>query len=131
MSVIGSAVFVAPLVAVLESVAIARSVAKGQRVDASQEMIAIGASNLIGSFVSSFPVTGSFSRTAVNSASGVSTALGGVYTGYQFKLIHSSMKITATLFYVKGRSFFWQSQSSRLTFITSPRVAWRRSSYAQ
>lgn len=80
-SLIGSSIFVSPLVAILESVAIARSVAKGQRVDATQEMIAIGASNLLGSFVSSFPVTGSFSRTAVNSASGVRTALGGIYTG--------------------------------------------------
>ena len=44
-------------------------------------MIAIGASNLLGSFVSSFPVSGSFSRTAVNNTSGVRTALGGIYTG--------------------------------------------------
>lgn len=44
-------------------------------------MIAIGTSNLLGSFVSSYPVTGSFSRTAVNNASGVRTAFGGIYTG--------------------------------------------------
>lgn len=58
-----------------------RGIAKGQKVDASQEMIAIGASNLLGSFVSSYPVTGSFSRTAVNAASGVHTPLGGIFTG--------------------------------------------------
>lgn len=51
------------------------------KVDASQEMIAIGTSNLIGSFVSTFPVTGSFSRTAVNNSSGVRTPFGGLYTG--------------------------------------------------
>ena len=51
------------------------------KIDASQEMIAIGTSNLIGSFVSSFPVTGSFSRTAVNNSSGVRTPFGGLYTG--------------------------------------------------
>ena len=44
-------------------------------------MIAIGTSNILGSFVSSYPVTGSFSRTAVNNASGVRTAFGGIYTG--------------------------------------------------
>ena len=49
--------------------------------DASQEMIALGISNVMGSFVSSYPVTGSFSRTAVNFASGVHTALGGIFTG--------------------------------------------------
>lgn len=59
--------------------------AKGQKVDASQEMIAIGLSNILGSFFSSFAVTGSFSRTAVNAASGVHTALSGVYTGWLHK----------------------------------------------
>ena len=49
--------------------------------DASQEMVALGICNIFGSFVQSMPTTGSFSRTAVNSASGVKTSLGGVYTG--------------------------------------------------
>ena len=35
----------------------------------------------MGSFVQSMPTTGSFSRTAVNSASGVKTPAGGIYTG--------------------------------------------------
>ena len=55
--------------------------AKGKPVDASQEMLALGFCNLAGSFVQSMPVTGSFSRTAVNAASGVRTAMGGLYTG--------------------------------------------------
>ncbi|XP_046450970.1 sodium-independent sulfate anion transporter-like [Daphnia pulex] len=77
---LGSALYITPLVAILESIAIAKSFAKGKRVDASQEMIAIGMSNIMGSFASSFPVTGSFSRTSVNSASGVRTPFGGLYT---------------------------------------------------
>lgn len=36
---------------------------------------------MLGSFVSSMPVTGSFSRSAVNHASGVRTPIGGLYTG--------------------------------------------------
>ena len=55
--------------------------AKGKPVDASQEMLALGFCNLAGSFVQSMPITGSFSRTAVNAASGVRTAMGGLYTG--------------------------------------------------
>ena len=55
--------------------------AGGKPVDASQEMIALGVCNLFGSFVQSMPTTGSFSRTAVNSASGVRTPMGGIYTG--------------------------------------------------
>ncbi|XP_046639461.1 sodium-independent sulfate anion transporter-like [Daphnia pulicaria] len=77
---LGSALYITPLVAILESIAIAKSFAKGKRVDASQEMIAIGMSNIMGSFASSFPVTGSFSRTSVNAASGVRTPFGGLYT---------------------------------------------------
>lgn len=55
--------------------------AKGKSLDASQEMIALGVCNIAGSFVSSFPTTGSFTRTAVNNASGVVTPAGGLVTG--------------------------------------------------
>ena len=55
--------------------------ARGKQIDANQEMIALGMCNLAGSFVQSMPTTGSFSRTAVNSASGVRTPAGGIYTG--------------------------------------------------
>lgn len=44
-------------------------------------MIALGISNIMGSFVRSMPVTGSFTRTAVNNASGVRTPAGGLFTG--------------------------------------------------
>ncbi|XP_057380555.1 sodium-independent sulfate anion transporter-like [Daphnia carinata] len=44
-------------------------------------MIAIGTSNILGSFASSFPVTCAFSRTVVNAARGVRTPFGGLYTG--------------------------------------------------
>ncbi len=49
--------------------------------DANQEILALGFANLVSSFVQSIPVTGSFSRTAVNSASGVKTQFGSVWTG--------------------------------------------------
>lgn len=55
--------------------------AKGKTIDANQEMIALGLCNILGSFVSSMPTTGSFTRTAVNNTSGVRTTLGGIFTG--------------------------------------------------
>nr|CAD7431312.1 unnamed protein product [Timema monikensis] len=58
----------------------ATEVAKGKPLDATQEMIALGLSNILGSFIRSMPVTGSFTRTAVNNASGVRTQLGGLFT---------------------------------------------------
>eukprot|EP00092_Neocalanus_flemingeri_P034435 GFUD01037444.1.p1 GENE.GFUD01037444.1~~GFUD01037444.1.p1 ORF type:complete len:657 (+),score=135.37 GFUD01037444.1:71-2041(+) len=81
ISQLGSAIIIIPLIAILESVAIAKAFAGGKPVDASQEMIALGLCNIFGAFVQSMPTTGSFSRTAVNSASGVKTPLGGIYTG--------------------------------------------------
>lgn len=81
ISELGSAIAIIPLLGVLENVAIAKAFAKGKPVDANQEMFALGICNLFGSFVRSMPTTGSFSRTAVNSASGVKTQFGGVYCG--------------------------------------------------
>lgn len=54
--------------------------AKGKKLDATQEMFALGICNTIGAFVSSMPVTGSFTRSAVNNASGVRTTLAGIFT---------------------------------------------------
>lgn len=55
--------------------------ANGKSVDATQELLAIGAANVGNSFVQGFPGTGSLSRGAVNNASGARTPLGGLYTG--------------------------------------------------
>ncbi|XP_017304477.1 sodium-independent sulfate anion transporter-like, partial [Diaphorina citri] len=44
-------------------------------------MIALGLCNIAGSFVQSIPTAGSFTRTAVNHASGVKTPFGGFFTG--------------------------------------------------
>jgi len=81
VSELGSAIIILPLLVILENVAIAKAFAGGKPVDANQEMIALGLCNLFGSFVQSMPTTGSFSRTAVNCASGVKTPGGGIWTG--------------------------------------------------
>jgi len=81
VSQLGSAIIIIPIIAILESVAIAKAFSDGKPVDASQEMVALGVCNMFGSFVQSMPTTGSFSRTAVNSASNVKTPLGGIFTG--------------------------------------------------
>lgn len=49
--------------------------------DATQEMITLGFCNIVGSFLLSMPISGSFTRSAVNNASGVRTPFGGLYTG--------------------------------------------------
>ncbi|KAM5272727.1 sodium-independent sulfate anion transporter [Ctenodactylus gundi] len=79
----GAGLAVVPLMGLLESIAVAKAFASqsNYRVDANQELLAIGLTNLLGSFVSSYPVTGSFGRTAVNAQSGACTPAGGLLTG--------------------------------------------------
>ncbi|XP_055588077.1 sodium-independent sulfate anion transporter-like isoform X2 [Uranotaenia lowii] len=81
VSELGTSVIALPLIAILESIAIAKAFSKGKTIDATQEMIALGLCNIAGSFFSSMPVTGSFTRSAVNNNSGVRTPAGGVTTG--------------------------------------------------
>lgn len=72
---------VIPLLALMEHITAAKALAGTKPVDASQEMIAIGLTNMCGAFFNSMPVTGSFSRSMVNAASGAETPLGGLFTG--------------------------------------------------
>lgn len=78
----GGGLAVIPLMGLLESIAIAKAFASQNdyRIDANQELLAIGLTNIMGSFVSAYPVTGSFGRTAVNSQTGVCTPAGGIIT---------------------------------------------------
>jgi len=80
---IGSGMAIIPMMAFLESIAIAKGFAKKfeYKVDAGQELIAISVCCFATSLVSGFPVTGSFSRSAVNAASNVATPAGGLVTG--------------------------------------------------
>ncbi|XP_030764462.1 sodium-independent sulfate anion transporter-like [Sitophilus oryzae] len=81
ISELGYGLVVIPFVAILANVGIAKAFARGNVVDASQEMIAVGLCNIFGSFFGSYPVNASFSRAAVSSASGVRTPVSGIYTG--------------------------------------------------
>ncbi|KAL0278308.1 UNVERIFIED_CONTAM: hypothetical protein PYX00_000163 [Menopon gallinae] len=98
----GSAIVMVPVIAVLGNVAIAKAFAGGDSIDATQELLTLGLCNLVGSFASSIPITGSFSRSAVNHASGVRTPLGGVYTGVLIILALSTL--TPYFFYIPKAS---------------------------
>ncbi|NXF36586.1 S2611 protein, partial [Nyctibius bracteatus] len=79
----GVGLAVVPLMGLLETIAIAKAFASQNdyRIDPNQELLAMGVANILGSFVSSYPITGSFGRTAVNAQSGVCTPAGGLVTG--------------------------------------------------
>jgi SulP family sulfate permease len=76
-----SALFIS-LVGFVESISIARAIAvkSKHRVDPNQELIGQGVANLVGSVSQSFPVSGSFSRSALNFNTGGRTGMTSVFT---------------------------------------------------
>lgn len=70
------------LVQFMTIISLGRVFAKRHRytIDANQELLAIGSANVVGSFFSSPPVSGSFSRSAVNDQAGARSPLANVIT---------------------------------------------------
>ena len=88
----------------MESIAVAKAIHarhKDYTLDANQELIALGVANIGGAFFRSFPVTGGFSRTAVNDQAGAKSGLASLIsagliiitllflTGYFYYLPHT------------------------------------------
>jgi sulfate permease, SulP family len=67
----------------MESVSVAKLIATKEKykIDSNQELKGLGLANLVASFFSGYPVTGGFSRTAVNHQSGARTGLASIITG--------------------------------------------------
>jgi len=70
------------LLGFMEAISIAKAMASktGQRLDPNQELIGQGLANLLGAVGKSYPVSGSFSRSAVNLQAGAMTGLSSVFT---------------------------------------------------
>ena len=82
----------AAIIAVLgltEAIAIARSVAlrSGQKIDNNQEVVGQGLSNLVGSFLSAYPSSGSFTRSGLNFDAGAKTPLAAVFAALSLMII--------------------------------------------
>ena len=70
--------FTIAIVAYMEAISVAKAIQEKHKsyvLDANQELLALGASNMIGSFFQSYPTTGGFSRTAVNDQAGAKTGM--------------------------------------------------------
>jgi sulfate permease, SulP family len=70
------------VIAYAEGISVAKAIARRTRekVDANQELIATGASNVAAGMFGGFPVAGGFSRTAVNHSAGARTPLASLVT---------------------------------------------------
>ncbi|KAJ3024550.1 UNVERIFIED_CONTAM: hypothetical protein HDU68_008013 [Siphonaria sp. JEL0065] len=88
------------IVSLLEHIAVVKTYGRvnGYIINPNQEIVAIGLTNTIGSFVGAIPATGSFSRSAIKSASGVRTPLATFYTG--ILVIIGLFTITDVLYWI-------------------------------
>jgi sodium-independent sulfate anion transporter 11 len=70
------------IVLLIEHIAISKSFGRvnNYTINPSQELVALGFTNLLGPFLGAYPATGSFSRTAIKSKAGVRTPLAGLIT---------------------------------------------------
>jgi sulfate permease, SulP family len=84
------------LVGFAESFAVAKTIQakhKNYRLDANQELIALGMANFGAAFFKGYPVTGGFSRTAVNNDAGAKTTMASIF---------SAILIVLTLLFFTG-----------------------------
>ena len=88
------------IILVIEHIAIAKSFGRifGYTVLPSQEMLAQGASNLLGPFVGGYVCTGSFGASAVLSKAGVRTPLAGLFSAVI--LVLALYALTAVFYYI-------------------------------
>ena len=92
------------IVLLIEHIAIAKSFGRinNYTIDPSQELVAIGVTNLLGPFLGAYPATGSFSRTAIKSKAGVRTPFAGVITALVVLL--AIYALTAVFYYIPNSS---------------------------
>ncbi|MEO0527872.1 MAG: SulP family inorganic anion transporter, partial [Bacteroidota bacterium] len=71
------------LVGYLEAISIGKALEEKNdqyTIDANKELVALGTSNIVGSFFQSYPVTASFSRSAISNESGTKTNLASIFS---------------------------------------------------
>ena len=73
----------------MESISVAKTIAAREKykIDSNQELKGLGLSNIVASFFSAYPVTGGFSRTAVNYEAGARTGLASVISAVLIILV--------------------------------------------
>lgn len=81
--------FAVALLGLIEAVSISRAVAtrSNQRINASQEFVGQGLSNMAGSFFSSYAGSGSFTRSGINYEAGARTPLSAIFAALSLVII--------------------------------------------
>lgn len=120
----------AAIVLLIEHISIAKSFGRvnGYQINPSQELVAIGVTNLLGPFLGAYPATGSFSRTAIKSKAGVRTPLAGVVSAVVVLL--AIYALPAVFFYIPNAALSAVIIHAVLDVLTPPQTLyyfWRTS----
>ncbi len=91
------------LVGFMESFAVAQTIASREKykINGNRELLGLGLANTVGAFFSGYPVTGGFSRTAVNYQSGARSGLASLVAAL---LVISTLLFLTPLFYYLPRA---------------------------
>ncbi|TKA78480.1 hypothetical protein B0A49_01470 [Cryomyces minteri] len=113
------------IVLLIEHISIAKSFGRvnNYTIDPSQELVAIGVSNLLGPFLGAYPATGSFSRTAIKSKAGVRTPFAGVITAVIVLL--AIYALPAVFFYIPSATLSGVIIHAVLDLITPPNTVYQ------
>lgn len=113
------------IVLLIEHIAISKSFGRvnNYTIDPSQELVAIGVTNLLGPFLGAYPATGSFSRTAIKSKAGVRTPLAGCITAIVVLL--AIYALPAVFFYIPQASLAGVIIHAVGDLITPPNVVYQ------
>lgn len=116
---------VSVIVLLIEHIAISKSFGRinNYTINPSQELVAIGVTNLLGPFLGAYPSTGSFSRTAIKSKAGVRTPLAGVITAIVVLL--AIYALPAVFFYIPSAALSGVIIHAVLDLITPPDVLYQ------
>jgi len=91
--------FTLAIISFMEAFSVAKALeskAKDDNVKPNQELIALGLSNMVGSLFQSYPVTGSFSRSAINEQAGAKTQITALFCAL---LIACTLLFLTPIFY--------------------------------
>ncbi|KAI2602012.1 putative sulfate permease [Hypoxylon sp. NC1633] len=113
------------IVLLIEHIAISKSFGRvnNYTINPSQEMVAIGVTNVLAPFLGGYPSTGSFSRTAIKSKAGVRTPFAGVITAIVVLL--AIYALTAVFFYIPSASLAAVIIHAVGDLITSPNTLYK------
>jgi sodium-independent sulfate anion transporter 11 len=125
ISAFASELPVTVIVILIEHISISKSFGRINNyvINPSQELVAMGVTNLLAPFLGAYPATGSFSRTAIKSKAGVRTPFAGVITGLVVLL--AIYALPAMFFYIPNAALSAVIIHAVGDLITSPRTVYK------